>query len=338
MIILYTLLTITLLLMIWELIMLFLVRNPKVLQKLWRGAKNSIGYLYVHGERKNMVYREDASQYDPELGYTLKPGKFIYTEREFSNSYFVNSLGVRDTEDALVAPDIVIVGDSLALGWGVDQEKTFAKLLENKIRLKILNTSLPDYGTVRQMLILRKVDRSRLQCLVIQCSNNIYNENLKFCLNDNRLQIMREATYHQLAQINNLPKKYYFGKFVFMRIKKKLDGLQSKPVAAEKKINISEEDLFLNVLKHHEDILASVPVIIVLLLNEKHKSDYFVNSLKQKIADASNPPFIRRMIVLNAMQHITENDFYLMDNHLNDHAHVILADLLEQTFREQKII
>lgn len=166
--ILYILLTIILLLMLWELIMLFLVRHPNVLQKLWRGAKNSIGYLYVHGERGNMVYRENASQYHPELGYTLKPGEFIYTEREFSNSYFINSLGVRDTEESLVAPDIVIVGDSLALGWGVDQEKTFAKLLEQKTKLKILNTALPDYGTVREMIILRKVDRSRLKCIIIQ--------------------------------------------------------------------------------------------------------------------------------------------------------------------------
>jgi len=336
--ILYILLTIILLLMLWELIMLFLVRHPNVLQKLWRGAKNSIGYLYVHGERGNMVYRENASQYHPELGYTLKPGEFIYTEREFSNSYFINSLGVRDTEESLVAPDIVIVGDSLALGWGVDQEKTFAKLLEQKTKLKILNTALPDYGTVREMIILRKVDRSRLKCIIIQCSNNIYSENLKFYLNGNRLQIMKEETYHKFAEINNLPKNYYFGKFVFMRIKKKLNGLRPSPVIEGKKINISDEDLFLNVLKQNEDILAPVPMIIVLVLREKGKSNYFVNSLKQKMADADNPPFIREMIVLNGMLNITDNDFYLLDNHLNDHAHMIIADLLEHTFKEKKII
>jgi len=334
----YILLIVVLLLMSWELLMLFLVRHPHILEKLWRGAKNSIGYLYVHGERKNMVYREDTSRYDPELGYTLKPGEFVYTEREFSNRYVVNSLGVRDSEESLVAPDIVIIGDSLALGWGVDQEKTFPKLLEQRTPFRVLNTSLPDYGTVRQMIMLRKVDRSRLKCLVIQCSNNISNENWKYYLNKNQLPIMREETYQKFAEMHNQPKDYYFGKFVFMRMKKKLDNWRSSAVTEEKKMNIPDEDLFLNVLKANENILAPVPMIIVLLLNEKTNSGYFVDSLKQKMADPQNPSFIRNMVVLNAMQYITDDDFYVLDNHLNEHAHEVLADLLENTLKEKKMI
>jgi len=40
---------------------------------------------------------------------------------EFTNEVRVNHLGVRDDEASLVAPDVIVIGDSHAMGWGVDQ-------------------------------------------------------------------------------------------------------------------------------------------------------------------------------------------------------------------------
>ncbi|HQG95818.1 MAG TPA: hypothetical protein PLI40_04235 [Smithellaceae bacterium] len=334
---LYILLSIIIVLIILELAMLFFVRHPNVLRKLWRRLQNSMGYLYVQGERKIMHFNESAGQYHPELSYTFKPGKFIFTEREFSNIYFINSLGVRDTEEALTAPEIVIVGDSFALGWGVDQEKTFGKLLEQRTGLKVLNTSVPSYGTVREMIMLGKVDRTNLKCLIIQYCGDDYDENLKFYLNGNKPQTMREETFHKLTEIHSRPKKYYFGKYIIMKIQKRINEMRSANNAQENKTALDEVDLFLHVLKQNEKILSSAP-IIVLDLGGKNRTNYFIDSLKQKSADADNPRFIRELAVLKVMDYLKAEDFYVLDDHLNDHGHIVVADLLYKTLKDKRII
>ena len=57
------------------------------------------------------------ARYDPELFYTMRPGRFVFAQREFAHEFRVNSLGVRDEEGALDAPEIVVIGDSVAMGW-----------------------------------------------------------------------------------------------------------------------------------------------------------------------------------------------------------------------------
>src|SRR4051794_598664 len=57
------------------------------------------------------------ARYDAELLYTLRPGQFAFSNVEYSTPYIVNSLGVRDEERALAQPEIVVVGDSYAMGW-----------------------------------------------------------------------------------------------------------------------------------------------------------------------------------------------------------------------------
>ena len=44
---------------------------------------------------------------------------------------------------------IAILGDSHAMGWGVNDEETFAALLENKINKKVYNLAVSGYATKR---------------------------------------------------------------------------------------------------------------------------------------------------------------------------------------------
>jgi hypothetical protein len=217
-----------------ELGMLFLLRAPRVLRILSRKLQNSIGHLYIYGQRKIMQFQEGCGQYHRALGYTLKPGNFTFTETEYSNDYQINSLGVRDSEDSLTQPQVVILGDSFALGWGVDQNETFAKVLEKKTNLKTLNTAVPSFGTVREMIMLRMVDRSDLKCLVIQYCGDDYDENLRYYLNGNKPQIMREETFCNMM-IKHIPQKYYPGKNLVLKIKNDLDRCRSIPSCAAAK-------------------------------------------------------------------------------------------------------
>jgi hypothetical protein len=84
---------------------------------------------------------------------------------------------LRDDEESLFSPEIVVVGDSQAMGWGVSQDLTFSSLLENALGKPILNAAISSYGTARELKILERIDLSNLKFLIIQYSDNDYREN-----------------------------------------------------------------------------------------------------------------------------------------------------------------
>lgn len=330
---LYSIVLIILILSFIEMAMLFLVRHPRILRLFSGKLQNSISYLYVRCERKILQFQEGCGQYHHELGYTLKPGKFIFTEREFSNVYSINSLGVRDTEEAIYQPEIVILGDSFAFGWGVNQDATFAKLIEHKTNCKTLNTSVPSFGTVREMLMLRQIDRSKLNCLIIQYCDDDYDENLRYYINGNRPQIMRAETFSKLVAKHSQIKPYFFGQYLLEKIKKKLDERKPQTAPLNPGIGLDEADLFLHILKQNEDLLKTLP-IIVFEMNGINQTNHFTTSLKQKICANGNPPFIQAIKLLDMSHYLTRKDFYVLDSHLTAQGHVIVADVLYRTLQD----
>lgn len=317
--------------------MFFLLRFPRVLRKMSRKLQNSIGHLYVFGERKIMQFQKGYGRYHTEFGYTLMPGKFQFTEREYSNEYRINSIGVRDSEEALSAPEIVILGDSFALGWGVDQEETFAGLLGKRTNQKVLNTAVPSFGTVREMLMLRRVDRSSLRCLIIQYCNDDYDENKRFYLNGNKPQIMRPETFQSLQTKHSIPQKYFPGKNLLLKLRKKIEESRPQLPVTIAESGLADTDLFLHVLKQNEDMLADLP-IIVCELNGKNQTNIFSTGLKQKVSAAAKPLFIQKLIILDLSQYLNDDHFYVLDDHLTAAGHTVVADLLYKTMKDAKII
>lgn len=310
---------------------------PAFTKLLSRKLKNSIGYLYIQGDRKIMQFQKGCGQYHPDLGYTLKPGKFVFTEIEYSNEYQINSLGTRDSEDALIAPKIIFLGDSYTVGWGVDQKETFVKRLETKTNLNTLNTSVPSYGTVREMIILGKVDRSQLKCLIIQYCSDDYEENKLFFKNGNRPQIMRAETFRNLTNLHSEDKSYFPGKYISLKIKKKIKELGVRTEKAAGDINLNEAELFIHVLKQNSDMLADFPLII-FEMNGPNQSNHFTNELREKAADKKHPSFIRDMILLDMSQYLKDQHFYVLDGHLTSIGNAVVSDVLYQTILRLHIL
>ena len=150
-------------LVLLELYMLVLVRNPSLLRRCPQSIMNSMGHLYVFsGERRIMQFLNGCGRFDEGLGYSLNPGEFTFSGREFSNRYRINSLGVRDDESSLEHPEVVVAGDSFAVGWGVEQDEMFSRVLERMLGMDVLNTAVPSYGTVREMKMLGRLNRERM--------------------------------------------------------------------------------------------------------------------------------------------------------------------------------
>ena len=123
---------------------------------------------------------ERTARYDAELFYTLQPGAFMFSNPEFSTQYVVNRIGVRDNQRSLEQPEIVVAGDSYAMGWGVQQDESFPELLERRTGRRVLNAAVSSYGTVRERRLLDRVDLSRATTLVVQYAPNDFAENDEF--------------------------------------------------------------------------------------------------------------------------------------------------------------
>lgn len=101
-------------------------------------------------------------RHDPVLGWHSHPGR----EGPFSTEFFdvqvsINSRGLRDAETTLEKPDgirrVVVIGDSFAWGYGVEQAETFSSLLESALpATEVINGGVSGYSTDQALLWLRR--------------------------------------------------------------------------------------------------------------------------------------------------------------------------------------
>jgi len=102
-------------------------------------------------------------QYDAALGWKLSPGwKGSHTHPDFSATYSINALGLRGDTPALSERNqdrlSIIVGDSFTFGLGVNDNETFAHLMQaaSPPGSRFLNAAIPGYSTDQQALLLEQ--------------------------------------------------------------------------------------------------------------------------------------------------------------------------------------
>lgn len=108
----------------------------------------------------------DIRQPDPVLHHALTPrAKTIMHSQEFRVQYQINSIGLRDHEIGPKQPGtyrILVVGDSVVEGWGVEIGDTWEKQLEKKLneqiggkRFEVINTGVASYSPLLYYLYLK---------------------------------------------------------------------------------------------------------------------------------------------------------------------------------------
>ena len=155
--------------------------------------------IYMGKDRNIITFLEECTIYDPLLTYTLRPGSCRFRNREFDTLVTVNSLGLRDGEAALERPQVIFLGDSYTMGWGVEQEQSFPEVVESLTGLRSLNGGISSYGTPREIRLLERLDTSALEFLVVQYSWNDLGENLHYLAHGNQLRI---STQERLDDIH----------------------------------------------------------------------------------------------------------------------------------------
>ena len=176
--------------------------------------------VYSINERNIPPYNRELGRYDTSLFYTLNPGVHEFDNLEFYTTMKVNQAGFRDDEASMQRPSIVCLGDSYTMGWGVENEETFADLVERKLNRKTLNLGVASYGTAREYTAFKKYVPDSCDLIILQYCGNDADENAAFVKNQFKVNVSSEKHYKG-AQLGNrlfrnyFPLKYFYASMSF---------------------------------------------------------------------------------------------------------------------------
>jgi hypothetical protein len=308
-----------------------LLVKPSLLRGLPATTVSHVRRYYLAHDRNMIQAMRDCARFDPELFYTLRPGTFRFRNREFDTEFRVNSLGVRDDEAALRAPQVVVLGDSYAMGWGVAEADTIAKTIERETGLRTLNAGIASYGTVREMRLLDRVDTSALRDLVIVYCNDDVIETRPF-MSHGEFSVGDAGHYEEDVRRAERRKRYWFGRRTIEFLSDVLTPAPNtgpRPVSPE-----SEARYFANAVLHAgRTDLSRVRIIAFEVSQSRTIDSHFALAVRKEVSADTYPAHVRNMVVLDLVGRLKPEDYYDLDDHLRPEGQHAIAEAVVDVLR-----
>ncbi len=302
-----------------EIGMFLLLRHPRWVTRLPAALARHVRDVYLTGDR-TLIQFSQHTRFDPELLYTLQPGRFVQREREFAVEYDVNELGVRDDDASLHGADVIVLGDSYAMGWGVSQDEAFPSVLEQLSGLRTLNAGISSYGTLRELRLLDRIDHSHARFIVVQYCSNDVDENL--ALLDGSFHVPGIAKYEHAVAAALRDRHYWFGRYAWRLIQQ---VREPKPLDVGP---VLEARAFANALQHAGRTELDGRRLYVLTW----ESAAFVSALEAERHRPGAPPLLRDLHVVSLVGAFSPLDYYVLDDHWTPAGHRKVAQALLAAF------
>ena len=267
--------------------------------------------IYFGGLRKIWQYDQKCSQYDLNLLYKPAIGECTFSNPEFNTKInFDEHRRLNGIDDEINPEDklIALTGDSLAMGWGVNDDQTFSYHLQESLKKKVLNLGVSSYGTVRE---LKKIKSHRyydqFDTIIIQYNLNDLEENKN--LIDKKIFSKKYYDEVFLSGDNEINKFNFFLKYY----KKTLRLLFADIIDfIFKEANLEKHDLSIH-LKHLDNVVKRNLIeknkrIIVLFIDEPNFKILNINKFKSNNFE---------LLILKS----DKSHFFTVDDHLNSSGH-----------------
>ena len=307
----------------------FLVKTNQVNSSTLLQFTQEIYFQYC---RNIPSFQIGLGKYDPDLFYTLNPGTTVNSNLEFSNTYKVNSQGTRDDEASLDFPEIIMLGDSHTMGWGVEQEETFSNILEQKTKKKILNTGIVSYGSAREYLMFKKLKTDSCKTIIWQYCSNDMRENQSFVENANQLNISSEEEYQFKYKRNFLQANYYPFKFCFETL-----GHQFRRVLCHRqkfknlpKVEFTKQvNNFFSIIKLLQKDFDGE--IIIFNLESYDTTDEYFLAFKKYIEENR----LEKIQLIDFSSILDKEDYYIIDGHINVSGHQNVGEVIFEKIKSE---
>ncbi len=274
-------------------------------------------------EYRNVIQSDpNCVSYDPELTYRLKPGGCRFANLEFDTYVSANSAGLRDGEEALLAPKVIFLGDSVTMGWGVEDKETFPHHFGQITGMRVLNAGISSYGTPRELMLLQQLDQSALELIVIQYSANDIRETRQAAL-DGALQTVAEADYWRIMNDYQERISYFPGRHSLVSVFYLLKGLRGTTVDILSTPLAEEVDYLVKVLTSYP-----LPSGVRVLLFEQNECGSERPAFAPLLRDVLSERQLDKIEVLDFSTEISDPLCFPIDGHVNQAGHERIADLL----------
>ncbi len=323
-------------LVIGEILSALSLKNPKYIPGF---AKKGFTEYYTHIHRNVIQVVEECAEYDPDFFYKLKPSsQCVFSNEEFSNKINTNKFGLRDGDSSLVKPEIIVLGDSYALGWGVEQEEPFPAVLQQLTGKKVLNAGMSSFGTARELRMLSRLDTSNLNTIIIQyCANDLF-ENKPYADKNYQLEISPRASYDSLVTKFKWAKVYYPGKYFLSTFKYNVKETIKK-LAGRKDPDPAHNDpegnarLFIDLLKRSTIDFSNKRVIVVDMNEPEFQDGRFISAVSRLANESPNTNLFKgNLKTLDVTQLLGPDDYYILDGHVRASGHRKIATELRKLF------
>jgi len=148
-----------------------------------------------HGNKVDIEVIPERKFYDRDtlLGYRLFPGKFklrLKGVHEFTmehDSWTQRITSPIKDQEGIKQPEIWILGSSFTYGWGIDDNETFAWILQSNLTdFKIRNWGVAGYGTIHTYLQLKDAIKKGIKPNSIIINHSDYHFGVNTFCNANR--------------------------------------------------------------------------------------------------------------------------------------------------------
>ncbi len=290
---------------------------------------------YLMHERKIVQFDKKCAQYDQQLTYRLRPGIHRFANREFDTKLSVNSFGLRDRESSLTAPEVIVLGDSFAMGWGVEDDESFASVFESISGRRTLNVAISSYGTAREMALLQTLDRAALKYVIVQYCGNDYDENLAYIKNWS-LDVVKEEQYQQVqSDYNKAIRNYPLKKTAVllpMFWKKRhgaFDPLVIPRLQPLTKMHAEQAKVICKIFERNLRLFGGEFKLILLHLDYPNQSgDNFLLQVGQELQKSEYAVLKKRLFLVRTVHVLNSSDFSRWDLHLKKSGHQKIGELL----------
>jgi hypothetical protein len=284
--------------------------------------------------------------YDSLLGWghnAGQQGRFKHTD--FSVGVQINSAGLRDKEYPVERTDkkrMLVLGDSLAWGFGVEQHEVFSEVLEQKYpQWEIINAGVSGYGTDQQYLYLKERGiQYRPDVILLLFAPNDFLENASgenywhykpmFTLEQNQLVLQNNPV--PPPSLEQRLDRFFHGRLYFLRlvyrsIERVFDADQGLDYVWEQSyfttLRLIQE---INALAHQHD--ARFVLVITPMISEQ------VNALTE-LADGEDIP---HLLLDSSLYNRPDTDFtFPHDGHWNARGQEAVTASIEEFLQQQDI-
>jgi len=259
---------------------------------------NQIGYRNIWQAQKECITFDNELIYVPKIGKCIFKNTEFFTELNFTDIGRYQELSDRNNHKS---NNIFIIGDSHAMGWGVNDDETFSFLLNKNINIKTTNLAVSSYATHREILRLKLSNLLKKEDLIIiQYSSNDLGENANYKKNINSNKEFSNLINEKLSNFEKIRKVIRYSITIPIEI-----------IFKNEKIVLDWNDhkkFFFDILDSY-DFLKDNKIILININSPNIFFKNFINLGENK-----------NLFFLNIDYSIS--DFFIVDGHLNKHGHI----------------